>query len=305
MNLIVNEYHTPNYKDRTIYNASSSDVTLALATDLSTRGEQLTKRTAGHKYIGFELVEDIPTIYIARQLFKKLKTDNAKTLNIAGNGIYTLQEAGCSQEFINQFVYEVLSQTHYFYPIEKIYTGGQTGVDLAGAVAAVKLSIPVEVTLPKGFIQRHEDHKDQQHTQQDILDQIHYYVECLHPHTALTKEQLLLLAQKNKENSLNNSNDSSAHNLQSLHPNNIKQGVPSNRSIRSEYSNNSAPKPNMPSHYYPEDNYLPIKRVSRTFESLDDIMPPPQKPQSSSSSSSSNIIENKPKNRAFGVSRKG
>lgn len=297
--LIVNEYNTPNYKDRTIYNASSSDVTLALATDLSTRGEQLTKRAAGHKYIGFELVEDIPTLYIARQLFKKLKNENARTLNIAGNGIYTLEEYGCSQEFINQFVYEIISQTHYFYPIDKIYTGGQTGVDLAGAVAAVKLGIPVEVTLPKGFIQRHEDHKDQQHTQQEILEQIHYYVQCLHPHQALTKEQLL--AQKNKENSFNNANDNSNRNHQSLQSINIKQGVPS---TRQEYSNNSVPAPQMPTQNYPEDNYQPVKRAGRTFESLDDIMPP--QPQNKHLSSSVNTeLDNKPKNKVFGVSRRG
>lgn len=283
-NLIVNEHKTVNYKDRTIYNASSSDVTLALATDLSTRGEQLTKRVAGHKYIGFELVDDIPTLFIARQLFKKLKTDNARTLNIAGNGIYTLAEYGCSQEFINQFVYEIISQTHYFYPIDKIYTGGQTGVDLAGAIAAVKLGIPVEVTLPKGFIQRHEDHKDREHTRTEIIEQINYFVGCLHDHKALTKEQLMA----NKKQT-NNSNQPSHSAPQPQAPQN-REAAPAPFNYDSEY------------------NYQLPKRAGRTFDSLDDILPETkQAPRANPApaESSTSVDDNKPRGKVFGVPRRG
>lgn len=41
-------------------------------------------------------------------------------------------------------------------PITKIYTGGQTGVDQAGVIAALALSIPVEVNMPIGFKRRSE-----------------------------------------------------------------------------------------------------------------------------------------------------
>lgn len=206
--LIVKQDNSPTYPPRTAYNTKSSDVTLALATDLTTRGEQLTYKLAGEqKYLGFELVDDIHTLFVARQLFKKLKEVNGSTVNIAGNGIYTLIKEGCTQEFINQFVYEIIAQTNHFYPIKKIYTGGQTGVDLAGAVAGYKLGIPTEVTLPQGYIQRHEDNKDKTHTKEEIIGQIEYFSACLHDYTPITKEQLRAKKQTTIKNNSNTSSN--------------------------------------------------------------------------------------------------
>lgn len=171
--LIINAHKSEKYPPRTYYNATSAGVTLALAVNLETKGELLTKRAAGDKYIGFKLTDDIDDLVIARQLYSKMKRDNVHTLNVAGNGIYTLCENGCSQDFINYFTYKIISKVHQFWPIEKIYTGGQTGVDISGAVAGYLLGIPTEVTLPAGFLQRFEDHKDVIGTREKVFDQIH------------------------------------------------------------------------------------------------------------------------------------
>ncbi len=170
--LIINEHKSAKYPPRTYYNATSAGVTLAMAVNLHTAGELLTKKAAGERYIGFQLNDEIDDIVIARQLYKKLKTDNVHTLNVAGNGIYTLSEHGCGQDFINYFTYKVISKVHEHWPIEKIYTGGQTGVDLAGAVTGYLLGIPTEVTLPNGFIQRFEDNKDVNGSREKVFEQI-------------------------------------------------------------------------------------------------------------------------------------
>ena len=172
--LTLTAHKSDSYVPRTWHNASSGDVTLALAVDLTTAGEKLTHKAAGNKYIGFQLSDDTKTLYLARQLYKKMKATNAKTLNVAGNGIYTLAEHGCSQDFINLFVYEVISKVHEYHKIEKIFTGGQTGVDMAGAITGIKLGIPVEITFPAGFKQRFEDRKDITQTKEDIINQIDF-----------------------------------------------------------------------------------------------------------------------------------
>lgn len=61
---------------------------------------------------------------------------------------------------------------HNASPIVKLYSGGQTGVGLAGAIAGCMLGIDTEVTLPKGYLQRHADGKDYQHTRDEIQEQI-------------------------------------------------------------------------------------------------------------------------------------
>jgi hypothetical protein len=186
--LTVNEHSSAKYPPRTAYNAKTAGTTLALAVDLTTAGEKLTKKLAEERYIGFELKDDSNSIDIARALYRKMKTDNSNTLNIAGNGIYTLSEHGCSQQFINQFIYEIVAQVHHFLPIAKIYTGGQTGADIAGAVAGFALGIPTEVTLPNGFKQRFEDNVDVDGTREKVIAQIEEGAKALPVFQVVTKK---------------------------------------------------------------------------------------------------------------------
>lgn len=89
-----------------------------------------------------------------------MKKRDAKVLNIAGNGIYTLKEHDISQQDCNILLYKILLQVTMYYPIEKVISGGQTGIDWAGLVAATALGIEAEATYPKGFILRRENGVD-------------------------------------------------------------------------------------------------------------------------------------------------
>ena len=175
----IQESQSYKYSPRTYFNAKSSDLTIAFAVDLTTAGELLTHRAAGDKYLSFGLTDDSDTLEIAKSIIDRMKKDNVKTLNIAGNGIYTLSKHGCNQSFINFFIFKILNEVRSEVNIEHIFTGGQTGVDLAGAVFAKYCKINATITLPKGFIQRFEDKKDIIQSREDIEDQINFWCDDL------------------------------------------------------------------------------------------------------------------------------
>lgn len=156
--LLVKEHSSHKYTPRTYYNAKSAEITLAFAMDFTTAGERLTKKASYLNYLDLPL--DEPWIDNARKVWRVLHKNNYSVVNVAGNGIYTLSKHGMRQSDIDTYVLNVIKQVHEYHPITKIYTGGQTGVDLAGAKAGYHLRIDTEVTLPKGYIMRFEDGKD-------------------------------------------------------------------------------------------------------------------------------------------------
>lgn len=160
-NFEVVEHKSASYAPRTWHNASVADLTAAFAVDFTTAGERLTKKAAGEKYIHLDLsMEAMEAMEATRSLYKACKKHNVRTLNIAGNGIYTLYSKGMDQEDANVYLYTVLSLVHKHHPIEKIVSGGQTGIDLAGGVVAKYLGIDCTMTLPKGFKMRFENGVD-------------------------------------------------------------------------------------------------------------------------------------------------
>lgn len=166
------EHKSSSYGPRTYANAAAGDVTIALAVDYSTAGERLTHKAAGKKYLKLDpLIDDLQN---SRKLWSRLNLLRIPNpvVNIAGNGIYTLVKHGWTQDRINRYVLAVLERAHLHYPISKIISGGQTGVDIAGGWAAVKLGIDCMLTLPKGFVQRHEEGIDVTHTREEIMAQI-------------------------------------------------------------------------------------------------------------------------------------
>jgi len=86
------------------------------------------------------------------------------TLNIAGNGIYTLKDYGYTQQQIDEFVYDllkaVISSPKLNVKIGLIRSGGQTGVDEAGAKAGARLGIKTFVLAPKYWAFRDINNRD-------------------------------------------------------------------------------------------------------------------------------------------------
>ncbi|WP_157639808.1 DUF4326 domain-containing protein [Burkholderia ubonensis] len=140
------------YVPRTTDNAMGADVTVAFAKDFNTAGEKLTKRLAGFRYIGIPFGGDVAAA--AESLSAFLVARGAHTLNVAGNGIYTMSEHGVNQERCNQWVYDVLSRVVSQVKLTLIRSGGQTGIDQAGLVAALALGIPALGYYPKSFRRR-------------------------------------------------------------------------------------------------------------------------------------------------------
>lgn len=179
MNLTVDEHTSWSYGPRTYLNAGYSDLTVAFAVNFNTAGEILTEKASKGRIIQFEIKEDFDFTNAARQLYKKMKDNNYQSLNIAGNGINTLHAYGFDQDQINELVYKTLELVHKHRTITRIRSGGQTGADLAGAVAAVVLDIPAIITYPKGYRQRLIDGSDIIQGKEAAIDTILRYAEKL------------------------------------------------------------------------------------------------------------------------------
>lgn len=171
MTLTIQEHSSPKYSPRTYANAKIADLTVAFAVDFNTAGEKCTHKAAGDRYVSIDILRASP-VEAARVLWKHCRRWEVQTLNIAGNGIYTLANHDWTQDRINQYVYDVLAILTKYLPILKIVSGAQTGVDIAGLVAAYKLGIPCVGTLPKGFIQRDFSGLDREHPKEQIVNDI-------------------------------------------------------------------------------------------------------------------------------------
>lgn len=150
------------YPSRTRENANWSDITIALAQDFNTAGEKLTKRVAGNKYVSsILLAESNDASEIAEKLYSQIKAkgkvDNLK-INIAGNGIYSMKQ---NQSYYNDLMTIILKKLQdKGITISEIRSGGQTGIDEAGIIAAQRLGIPNEVHSTANFMFRDKSGKD-------------------------------------------------------------------------------------------------------------------------------------------------
>lgn len=141
------------YGHRTYINAASADVTLAFAVDFSTAGEQCTKNAAlkaNKLYVPIKLDYltwklDIPDV--------AWKIKQFESLNIAGNGIYTLSKYDISQDKCDEMIFYFIERliNEYNCNITNIRSGGQTGVDESGLKAGLDLNIETTSLCPKGW----------------------------------------------------------------------------------------------------------------------------------------------------------
>jgi hypothetical protein len=155
--LTLLEHSSSEYKPRTLENARA-DVTVAFAVDFETAGERLTRKAAGPRYTHASFGSDIADA--AATLASFMGPRQAKTLNVAGNGIYTLDQHKVSQLCANQWVYDVLKLVLQRVRLTSIRSGGQTGVDMAGLVAALALDVPAIGLYPKGYRMRGADKRE-------------------------------------------------------------------------------------------------------------------------------------------------
>jgi len=167
---VFTESRTSNYQQRTKENADWSDATIAFAVDFNTAGERLTKKVAGDKWNGIKLIVSNDNLYYSEveldEIARRYKGESIK-LNIAGNGLYTFNKSGITQSKVNDVITSaIIFLRSNRVNISEIRSGGQTGVDEAGIIAAQRLDIPSSVHAPKGWRFRGVDGIDISNEQQ-------------------------------------------------------------------------------------------------------------------------------------------
>lgn len=135
------------YRTRTVYNARTTDATIALAEAFNTAGERLTEKSAGpNKYANTRLVGNTNDVNdIVNILYGRLVRNNGGKapkgilLNVAGGSIVNLSQ---DQGYYNSLVTDVIKGLlEKGITIREIRSGGQTGIDEAGIKAAQALNI--------------------------------------------------------------------------------------------------------------------------------------------------------------------
>jgi hypothetical protein len=173
----IREHKSSSYAPRTYHNASQG-VTLAIAADFTTAGEKLTTKAAAGKIVHID-AKNFAEEWLAgaRQLFAMLRKHDSRVVNVAGNGIYTLTKYEITQVMMNDYVRRVLHQVDQHWKLDKVVSGGQTGADLAGLIAAAKIGIECEGMWPAGYKMRFEDGVDRNHTPEQIMEIVNAYAD--------------------------------------------------------------------------------------------------------------------------------
>lgn len=178
----INEHVSSGYPARTAANAKRAGTTVAIAIKFNTGGEISTKKYARQNKkqfveVLFDFKGDI--VPLAKTLAAHISQAQDRILNVAGNGIKTLSEYKISQAEVNKFIYELIKQTHAITPISQIVSGGQTGADIAGAIAAKALGISSDMLFPAGFRQQNAAGKNYTNTAAGIEKQVNDGVTAL------------------------------------------------------------------------------------------------------------------------------
>lgn len=171
------QHKSTSYAPRTYHNAAQG-VTLAIAADHNTAGERLTQKAAGDKIVFVDATKfGEQWLNASRLLYLMLRKHNTRTVNVAGNGIYTLSKYGITQVMMNDMVRQILFKVDEHLKLDKVVSGGQTGADLAGLIAAAKIGIPCTGMWPKGFKMRFEDGVDKDHTIEEVMEIMNQYAD--------------------------------------------------------------------------------------------------------------------------------
>lgn len=169
------------YSYRTRLNCNSATVTIAVAVDFSTAGERLTKTASKGRYVALPY-EKCKKLSFIKSLYEKINIappslfteSQGLSIHMAGNGVYTFTKHGILQKEVDSKIYALLKHLHKKFGIVKIYSGGQTGVDLAGCRAALRLAIPLEVNMPENYKIRDSEGVDHY---QNYVQALHYILD--------------------------------------------------------------------------------------------------------------------------------
>ena len=171
---IFREHPDPGYPARTEWNAANSDVTVDFAEPRGGRfvgsgGSQGLTRLMAEKhrkpYVGVPIApERLDAEAAAAAILPLLPTGpTALRVNIAGHGISGMR--GVPQTAINAYAAGVLRAVAAGLALRgqkigMVMSGGQTGFDEAGIVAARSLGLPTAVMAPRGWRFRGADGHD-------------------------------------------------------------------------------------------------------------------------------------------------
>ena len=154
-----------NYGHRTWANAEWSDITLAFAADFKSPGEITTKKAAGDKFIGYHLTseevmreqDDCFWKAQGRKYADKIRSnpnyrEEGIKLNIAGNSMISLSRYGIDADSVQDAIYQVLKNLlSDGIVISEVRSGGQSGADEFGIIAAQRLGLKCSILAPKGY----------------------------------------------------------------------------------------------------------------------------------------------------------
>lgn len=152
------EHSDPGYALRTLANAKVADLTIAFALDFTTAGEVLTRKCAYGKYLPVSLEFLYTPLDDLKRMAEYFETRNIQSVNIAGNGIYSLK---VTQEALNEYMEDYLGVLIEILG-RKFSTrnGGQSGMDLAAGIASDRLGLDTTVLAPKGWLYRDASGRD-------------------------------------------------------------------------------------------------------------------------------------------------
>lgn len=159
--LTFTECTRPGYPARTAMNVQQADITIAIAADFAIAGEVLTRNLCTQyrkPYLPIALtpLTDTRMDRIAAWIHSHIPERGA-TYNIAGNGIYSLPD---TQQDYNYFMEDFFADMELAMCINKVISGGQTGIDEAAIVAALRMGYDCHINAPKAWRYRTRDGKE-------------------------------------------------------------------------------------------------------------------------------------------------
>jgi hypothetical protein len=174
------------YRQRTIRNASESDVTVSVARDRTTDGERLTRNSAArarkpiveldHDSATFDA--DVTNLVARLNEVAAAKGNQPIVINAAGNGLSTLRaNQDVADLYAMRLFQAVLNHPERNFQVAQLRSGGQTGYDIAFIKAALANDIPAKIHAARGrdtgnFLLRRRNNRDAELTIEEYLDEL-------------------------------------------------------------------------------------------------------------------------------------